>query len=631
MEIHGPGAAFVFALALGAGVAGQLVAHHLRLPAIIPLLALGVSLGPDGLGWIDPRALGAGLFGIVELGVGVILFAGGMNLDLRRLRREASAIRMLVTVGAAVTALGGALAARWAMEWPWELCILFGTLVIVTGPTVIGPLLRNVRVAPRVATVLEAEGVLIDPVGAIVVAVVLQFVLGSHPDPALGALGGLAGRLAVGSAIGLGGGFALRALLRRARLVPEGLETLVALGGALLLLVASDAVVSQTGVLAVTLAGVVVGDAPRHSGRDLRAFQEALTLGLIGVLFVLLAADVRIAEVASLGWPGVFTVALLMLAVRPVNVLASTWGADLGWRDKAYLAWIAPRGIVAAAIASLVAAAMEQAGLDGGRELRALVFLTIAATVLIQGATADPVARLLGVRRPDRDMIAILGADGLALALANVLRDAGRRVMLLDANQDHCRQAQERGFTVVFGNALDERTLARGRLEQALMAVGATANDEANSLFARESQELFGVPARYVALNRAGTALTAPLLARQSMRVLFDAPKDLDRWSVRLRHGAAVLVRLRFEGSPPQRDEPGTKAAARTRLDPFVILAIGRKGEWQPMHAELELVKGDVCMAAVHEPEADLALAQLAALGWSPDAETGAKSAAVPG
>jgi NhaP-type Na+/H+ or K+/H+ antiporter len=631
MEIHGPGAAFVFALALGAGVAGQLVAHHLRLPAIIPLLALGVSLGPDGLDWIDPRALGAGLFGIVELGVGVILFEGGMNLDLSRLRREASAIRMLVTTGAAVTALGGALAARWAMEWPWELCILFGTLVIVTGPTVIGPLLRNVRVAPRVATVLEAEGVLIDPVGAIVVAVVLQFVLGSHPDPALGALGGLAGRLVVGSAIGLGGGFALRALLRRPRLVPEGLETLVALGGALLLLVASDAVVSQTGVLAVTLAGVVVGDAPRHSGRDLRAFQEALTLGLIGVLFVLLAADVRIAEVAALGAPGVLTVALLILAVRPVNVLASTWGADLGWRDKSFLAWIAPRGIVAAAIASLVAAAMEQAGLDGGRELRALVFLTIAATVLIQGATADPVARLLGVRRPDRDMIAILGADGLALALATVLRDAGRRVVLLDANQDHCRQAQEQGFAVVFGNALDERTLARGRLEQALMAVGGTANDEANSLFARESQELFGVPARYVALNRAGSALTAPLLARQSMRVLFDAPKDLDRWSVRLRHGAAVLVRLRFEGSPPQSDEPGAGAAARARLDPFVILAIGRKDEWQPMHAEFELVKGDVCMAAVHEPETDLALAQLAALGWSPDAETGAKSAAVPG
>ena len=182
--------------------------------------------------------------------------------------------------------------------------------MIVTGPTVIVPLLRNVRVRPRVAAVLESEGVLIDPIGAIAVAVALPVVL--NVDGALGGLGGLAMRLAVGTAVGVAGGFALRTLLRLPHIVPEGLETLVTLGGALMLFVGCDQLMPQTGILAVTLAGVVVGDAPRHDAQALRNFQEHLTMALIGVLFVLLAADVRVAEVVALGVPGIATVAILI-------------------------------------------------------------------------------------------------------------------------------------------------------------------------------------------------------------------------------------------------------------------------------------------------------------------------------
>jgi hypothetical protein len=304
-----------------------------------------------------------------------------------------------------------------------------------------------------------------------------------------------------------------------------------------------------------------------------------------------------------------------MLVVRPVNVAVSTWGTDLLARERGYLAWIAPRGIVAAGVASLVAAALEEAGLSGGRELRALVFLTIAATVLIQGATADPIARLLRVRRPDRDAVAILGADGLALALAEVLLQAGRRITLLDANPDHCQAAERRGFPVVFGNALDERTLARARLEQAAIAIGGTANDEANSLFVRETQELFGVPERYVALTRSGSALSESLLPRQATRVLFDGPKDLGRWAVRLRHGSAVRLAFHFAGAPATATEPPEAA-----LDPFVILAIQRRNEWLPMHTALEPAAGDRALVVVHEPELDAALDALARRGWQREA-----------
>jgi NhaP-type Na+/H+ or K+/H+ antiporter len=603
---HGGDPIGQFALALGAGVAGQLFAQRLRIPAIVPLLALGVLLGPDLLGWVDPRALGAGLLAIVELGVAVILFEGGMNLDLRRLRREGRAIRRLVSVGAGVTTLGAALAARAVMGWSWELALLFGTLVIVTGPTVIGPLLRNVRVSSRVATVLEGEGILIDPIGAIVVAVALQVVIGAHAS----ALGGLAGRLALGTAVGIAGGLGLRALLRARHIVPAGLEVLVTLSGALLLFAGCNALVSQTGILAVTLAGVVVGDAPRHAGRELRAFQEHLTLGLIGVLFVLLAADVRLREVAALGGPGLATVAALILLVRPVNVLVSTWGTELERREKAFLAWIAPRGIVAAAVASLLATSMQQEGIDGGRELRALVFLTIAVTVLLQGATADRVARWLGVRRPDRDASAILGANPLALALADTLRRCGRRVVLLDSSPPHCRAAEEAGFAVVYGNALEERTLARARLEQASLAIGATPNEEANMLFLREAQESFGVPETFVAV-RGASRLSGELLLRHASRVLFGGACDVDRWSARLRHGAARVQRFEFAPVEGAAGEPGNG-------EPWLILAVERAGTAVPMHDQLQAQPGDAAWVLIHEPDAELAQAALARRGWTP-------------
>ncbi|MEN8183625.1 MAG: cation:proton antiporter, partial [Myxococcota bacterium] len=214
----------VFALALGVGVVCQIVGAHLRIPSIVLLLAAGMALGPDGLGWIRPRALGDGLFSLVGLAVAVILFEGGLNLDLRRLRRESRAIRGLVTTGAGVTAIGGALAAHELMGWAWPQSALFGTLVIVTGPTVIGPLLRVVRVRRKVATVLEAEGVLIDPIGAILAALALEYVVAPGADSFAASVLGLVPRLALGVAVGAGAGVLLGFSLRWRRLIPDELD-----------------------------------------------------------------------------------------------------------------------------------------------------------------------------------------------------------------------------------------------------------------------------------------------------------------------------------------------------------------------------------------------------------------------
>ncbi|MBW2316623.1 MAG: cation:proton antiporter, partial [Deltaproteobacteria bacterium] len=520
--------------------------------------------------------------------------------------------------------LGGALAAHHVMGWDWSQSFLFGTLVIVTGPTVVRPILRNIRLSPRIATVLEAEGVLIDPIGAIVAAVALQIVLEAAETGAVSqGLSHLGLGLGFGAVAGILGGGAIAGLLRLPRVVPEGLENVVTLGFVMLLFVGCEVQVPESGILAVTLAGVVVGNSGTKVARELREFQDHLTLALIALLFVLLAADVRVADVVALGWPGLAAVGALVFVVRPLNVLVSTLGTDLSYRERAFLSWMAPRGIVAAAIASIFAASLTAHGLPGGAELRALVFLTIAVTVLVQGGTGPLVARMLGVRAPARDGFVILGGEDFGLALGELLREEGLPVGFIDSNPGHCRAAQERGFPVVFGNALQESVLARARLAQARAVVGLTPNDEVNSLFAREARDDFGVPETFAAINRVTKGTTPALLEKQGSQMLFDGAKDVERWNVRFRHGIARLERFHWvgqaEGGVADAGESnGEGMRGRRDADPYVIMAVERAGRWQLMHAGLTPRAGDVAVAALHEPEAVEAQTQLARAGWAP-------------
>ncbi len=260
-----------FALALVAGIFAQALARHLRIPGIVFLLVAGVALGPDGAAWIQPRQLGGGLSTIVDFAVAIILFEGGLNLEISRLRREGAAIRRLVTLGAVLTFLGGAAAVHGWLGWNAMQSLLFGALVVVTGPTVVGPLVSELRLKPRVATVLEAEGVLIDPIGAILAVVMLRIVLSGDPGSLFLAHGGAGlARIAAGSVLGIVAGFALAWMLRMSRLLPEGLENVTVLSAVLLLYAGSEAVLSHSGVLAVTVAGIVVGNVRTRVERDLR-------------------------------------------------------------------------------------------------------------------------------------------------------------------------------------------------------------------------------------------------------------------------------------------------------------------------------------------------------------------------
>ena len=608
---------FTVALALAAGVLAQSAARHLRLPGIVLLLAAGIGLGPDGLGWVQPRDLGDGLYAIVDLAVAVILFEGGLNLQLSRLRREQLVIRRLVTWGALVTLVVGGLAARFGLGWSWEASILFGSLVVVTGPTVVGPLITELRLRPRVATVLEAEGVLIDPIGAILAVLVLELVLAPGAITAGGI--GLVLRLGFGAIAGAIGGLLISRMLGVRRLVPEGHENILTLAAVLLLFQGCEMLVSHSGILAVTIAGAVVGNLGEGVDRDLREFKDQLSVMLIGLLFVMLAADVRFEQVRLLGAGGLAVVAALILVVRPLGVFLSARGSELSWRERAFVAWVAPRGIVAAAVASIVAGSLERQGVPGGLELRALVFLTIACTVVLAGLTAGPVGSWLGVRLPGREGVAILSANALGLALAEALRAGGRPVTFLDSNPQKSRAVEEAGFAVVFGNAIEERIMQRARFELVETVIAMTGNRSLNGLFAQRAKDIFGVPKALVAATPSGGGLVSELMEREKADVVFDGYHDVQRWDVRSRRGDVEIVRRRF------RERPASEETDNARIEGsqpgplgerFVILALERDRSVFPMSMSQTPLRGDEAIVAIHTPEREEAFRALEGLGW---------------
>jgi NhaP-type Na+/H+ or K+/H+ antiporter len=591
----------------------QSLARHLRIPGIVLLLGAGVLLGPDVLDLVRPATLGPTLHALVGFAVAVILFEGGMNLNLRRLRREARSIRGLVTVGALITAIGGALSARLVLGWDWALSALFGALVIVTGPTVITPLLRRIRVTHKVGTVLEAEGVLGDAVGAILAVVTMEVVISPSLVSVARGPWDLLARMGVGVVAGAVGGLAVAVFLRYRHLVPEGLENVFSLSLALLVFQASNTLMPESGIVAVVVAGLVVGNVDTHALDELRGFKEQLTVLLIGMLFVLLAADIRLSEVEALGRPGVVVVALLMLVVRPANVLAGTYRSDLAGHEKAFIAWLAPRGIVAAAVSSLFADSLETAGVEGGPALRALVFLVIAVTVTVQGLTGGLVARLLGVARRSQYGWVILGANDLGRSFAHAMRRSGEEVVLIDTNHDACKAAENEGLRVLYGSGLNESVLMRAGLDGRAGAIAVTANDEVNLLFAKLARGVFRVPKVWVALRKGHVSVTRQMVEKLGAKVLFGEPRSIELWTVRLERGLGQVERWRHEPPPA---EAVTEPQDSERS--FLPLLILRGGRFHLVDVPLRPQRDDELAVVIFEEARAKAEAELGAAGWTP-------------
>jgi NhaP-type Na+/H+ or K+/H+ antiporter len=476
-----------------AGIGAQVLADYFKVPGIVFLLLLGIGLGSDGLDLLHPSLLGDGLEVIVSLSVALILFEGGLTLELRDLGRVSGSLRNLVTVGTLITLIGGGMAAHWLAEFPWSIAFLYAALVVVTGPTVITPLLKQVRVDRQVSVLLEGEGVLIDPVGAILAVLVLDVILNGDADP-LGVLFGLTLRLGIGALIGATGGWLLGAFLKRADFISDDLQNLVVLAGLWGLFGLAQAIRSESGLMTTVVAGIVLGSSALPQERLLRRFKSQLTVLAVSVLFILLAADLSIASLVALGWGSVFTVLVLMLVVRPINIWVCTWNSPLNWRQKLFMGWISPRGIVSASVASLFSILLTEGGINGGDSIKALVFLTIIVTVFLQGLTAKWVVQWLGIESTAATGVLIVGSHPLSRLIARLFQERGESVAIVDTDSQACQEAEREGIKVFQSSALDTKVLEEAGLASIGTFLAVTSNGEVNLVLAQRAMEEFQPP-----------------------------------------------------------------------------------------------------------------------------------------
>jgi NhaP-type Na+/H+ or K+/H+ antiporter len=584
-----------------AGIGAQVTAEYFKVPSIIFLLLFGILLGPDGLGVLNPQVLGIGLEVMVALSVALILFEGGLNLELKELGRVSGSLRNLVTVGIFITLIGGGMAAHWLAEFPWPIAFLYASLVVVTGPTVINPLLRQVKVDRSVATLLEGEGVLIDPVGAILAVVVLDIILNGDADPWL-VVSGLLIRLSIGAAIGLCGGALLGFTLKRASFLSDDLRNLLVLAGLWGLFGLAQVIRSESGLMATVVAGIVVRAFSIPEERLLRRFKGQLTILAVSVLFILLSADLSIASIFALGRGALLTVAVLMFVVRPVTIWFCTWNSDLNWRQKLFLAWIAPRGIVSASVASLFAILLTERGINGGDSIKALVFLTIISTVFVQGLSAGWVARLLNITSHQSTGAVIVGCNPLSVLIARLFRDRGENVVLIDTNQEACRQAEAENIKVIISSALDTKMLEEAGLASAGTFLSMTNNGEVNAVVAQQASEEFQPP-RVLAVYPSGKP-DKKLPAKTKVQQAFIAELPLKTWNRHLNDGAVKLGQTQLRQPGVLFQQAHLKALIRS--GELVPLLIERSGQIQVMASSQEWQAGDRIIYLLHDPKPKL-------------------------
>jgi NhaP-type Na+/H+ or K+/H+ antiporter len=430
----------------------QWLAWRLKLPAILFLLLTGILAGPV-LHLLDPQEMfGPLLMPLVSLAVALILFEGSLTLHLSEWREIGSVVHRLVTIGALSTWVVIAVATHWLLDFDWMLAILFGSLTLVTGPTVIVPMLRVVRPKASIANILRWEGIAIDPIGALLAVVVYSFIIASSKGNGLEeSLLTFGGVILCGSLFGVSGGWLLGTLIRR-QWLPEYLHNLAALAAVLGIFIGSNEVTNESGLLAVTLMGMWLANMKGVDVRHILHFKENLSVLLISGLFILLAARLDLNAMIGLGPLVLILLLVIQFIARPLNVLLSTAGSSLGWRERALLAWIAPRGIVAAAVSAIFAIRLHEAGHQGALLLVPLTFAVIIGTVVLQSATARPLARLLKVAEPAPSGFLIIGANGPARTLGKALQQLGSRVLLTDSSWENIRAARMEGLPTYFGN-----------------------------------------------------------------------------------------------------------------------------------------------------------------------------------
>ncbi|MEH6357346.1 MAG: sodium:proton antiporter [Pseudomonadales bacterium] len=537
-------AALVLAVIGLSGLLCQWFAWSIKLPAILFLLLAGIFLGPV-IGWLNPdELLGDLFFPLVSLSVAIILFEGSLTLKFEQIRGLASVVRRLVSVGVLITWLIMSAACHFLLALSWPLSLLFGSLVVVTGPTVIVPMLRSVRPNARIANILRWEGIVIDPVGALLAVLVYESIVSFGQGGEIShTLLVFFKTLLVGGVLGCATGYLLGIILRR-QWLPSYLHNLATITLVLLVFAGSNSLQHESGLLSVTLMGIWLANMKDVDVEEILSFKENLSTLLISGLFILLAARIDLDQIAALGWGAVILLACIQFVARPLAVAASTVGTDLSWSERFLIGWIGPRGIVAAAISALFALRLEAAGFEQASLLVALTFIIIIGTVVFQSATARPLARLLKVSEPSPRGFLLVGANPVARAVAKVLESRGFTALLTDSNWENIKTARMEGLNTFYGNPVSEYADSHLDLVGIGHLLGLSPQRELNALACMRYRLEFGENCLFSLpnANQGTTSEKRTIASKHKGHTLFDSELSFSKFASLLSQGAKTRV-----------------------------------------------------------------------------------------
>ena len=473
------------------GTSAQILAERLRLPSTGPLLIVGVLFGPDVIGLVQPELLRENhiLSVLIRIAVAIIVFEGGLLLNVYDIRHTSRAVSGLVSVGILITTVLSGLFAHYLIGLSWEISFLFGAIISVTGPTVITPILKKVKVNRRVRSTLESESIIADPLGVILAAIIFTAII-NKGDLTYVVTHGIE-TIAAGTLTGVAVGLAIWLFSSRFHLLPSKYTRLGILGSALIAYTTAELFAHESGVLAAAIAGVAVGSLDIPHKDQVEEFKGDLASISISAVFILLAASLRLSDLQSLGWQGIAVVVLVMILVRPVRVFLSTFGSELKNNEKWFISFLGPRGIVAASVATFFSLELiEQGYTDEGKLLVTLVFAVILGTVLIEGSAADWLSKFFRVMPR---LTVIIGADETARLLAEKLVSVGESVSIIDTDEENCAAAKEiKNSNVYCEDATDVEVLRKAGVPTAKAVIVATASDKVNILVSQVVRSNFG-------------------------------------------------------------------------------------------------------------------------------------------
>jgi NhaP-type Na+/H+ or K+/H+ antiporter len=500
------------------GILAQWVAWKLKIPAILPLILIGLLVGPvaaeflseDGTKWIEPiwngeKGLfpGDSLYYFVSLAISIILFEGGLTLRLSEIKNVGPAITKLITLGSLVTFLGAAFAVHYIFNLDLELSFLFSGLIIVTGPTVITPILRNIPLKKDVSAILKWEGILIDPIGALVAVLVFEFIIvgggGGFTQTALIEFGKI---ILFGSTFGFTFAHAINFIIVK-KWVPHYLLNVFALAAVLGVFVLSDSFAHESGLLAVVVMGMVMGNINAPYLKELLYFKESLSVLLISILFILLAANMDMDNLMLIfNWKSAVLFAIVVFIIRPLGVFLSTRGSSLKFNEKLFISWVGPRGIVAAGIASLFGSKLMNEDVMGAEYITPLVFMIVLGTVLLNATTARLFAKLVGVFLVESNGILIIGASKVSRLLGHYLESNGRHVVLIDSNQSNIQKAKDIGLEAFDANIYSETLTDNIELNDIGYLMALTASSDINKFAITKFSKQFGENGSFRLVNK---------------------------------------------------------------------------------------------------------------------------------